>query len=106
MARAGGHRRGLEDDGVTTGRQPNCHLLIEDPTGSLEEERGRGIIIIIIINCLSFSYGPHETTRIHGLCVMKPLDLLSSLFLTMICFQDVHGVIDDRGGEIVSKNGC
>ena len=42
MARAGGHRRGLEDDGVTTGRQPNCHLLIEDPTRSLEEERGRG----------------------------------------------------------------
>lgn len=64
------------------------------------------VIIFMIINCLSFSYGPHETTRIHGLCVMKPLDLLSALFLTMICFQDVHGVIDDRGGEIVSKNGC
>lgn len=33
---AGGHRGGLEDDGVTAGRQPNCHLLVKDPTWSLE----------------------------------------------------------------------
>lgn len=40
MAGARGHRRRLKDDGVAAGREPNCHLLIQDPPWSLEEEEG------------------------------------------------------------------
>lgn len=47
MAGARGHRGGLEDDGVTAGRQPNCHLLVQDPTWSLEVDRGSTFILII-----------------------------------------------------------
>lgn len=42
VAGAGGHRGRLEDDGVTAGGQPNCHLLVEDPAWSLQEVRRRG----------------------------------------------------------------
>lgn len=39
MAGAGGHRGGLQDDGVAAGGETNRHLLIKDPTWSLENER-------------------------------------------------------------------
>lgn len=42
VARAGGHRGRLEDDSVTAGGEPNCHLLVKDPSWSLEEEEKRG----------------------------------------------------------------
>lgn len=38
MAGARGHWGSLEDDGVAAGGEPNCHLLIQDPPWSLEEE--------------------------------------------------------------------
>lgn len=39
MAGAGGHRGRLQDDGVAAGGETNCHLLVKDPTWSLENER-------------------------------------------------------------------
>jgi len=40
VAGAGGHRGGLEDDGVTAGGQPDRHVLKDMPR-SLEEEESR-----------------------------------------------------------------
>lgn len=52
MAGAGGHRRRLKDDGVAAGRQPHCHLLIQDPPWSLEEEKGLDFFSKENISCL------------------------------------------------------
>lgn len=56
MAGAGGHGGRLEDDGVAAGGEPHRHLLVEYPTGSLEEERRGGGGALLKIRTFHFLF--------------------------------------------------
>lgn len=84
MARARGHRRRLEDDGVAAGREPNGHLLIQDPPWSLQEEKGVSLFNNENISCLW-----RRNVKYHNLVQKSPKTIYSEAIILEVFANNV-----------------